>query len=122
MGMRTNRLIAWLGLLALWLIFAGPLVSQGLALLPAHQFVPDCAMAGGGMSVHEGHSSGHQHAPWAKCGYCELLIHLPLLPQTSYVALSFALAHALLLICLPRGGHAQPPVFCGARPRAPPSV
>lgn len=79
-----NRLTAWLGLFAMWLIFFAPIVSQSLVALDLNlPFVSICSASG--QPASDDHSpASHLNA----CGYCDLLMQhglapppaLPLLP------------------------------------------
>ncbi|SDX89861.1 Protein of unknown function [Pseudomonas kuykendallii] len=124
-----TRHAAWLGLFAMLLVFAGPLLSQGMAhhAMPGMQASMDMAAMPGmhdmpGMAHADAHpaSTGADDALWAQCGYCTLLFSCPAL-----VAAPFDLPPAGLFItplATPRivDGHAASAVFPGARSRAPP--
>ncbi|MEO4049159.1 DUF2946 family protein [Pseudomonas sp. CAU 1711] len=67
---------ARLALLAMFLLLAAPLFSQGLASAgqtPA--WLSEMACGEGG---HD--PSSHDVPPWAQCGYCTLLLSSPALP------------------------------------------
>ncbi|WP_080424576.1 DUF2946 domain-containing protein [Burkholderia ubonensis] len=73
-----NRLTAWLGLFAMWLIVVAPIVSQGLAA--RHGNTPTAPLC----SVDRQTDAEH-HAPavhFDACGYCDLLAdHTPAPPS-----------------------------------------
>ncbi|WP_028238917.1 DUF2946 domain-containing protein [Stutzerimonas azotifigens] len=122
---RLHRCGTWLGLFALWLLLAGPLLSQSLASRPgdghghAHASMPQHAAE---PSHHHVAGPSHAHADealWAACGYCTLLFSCP------------AIQPPALLTGLPPFAGAAPPTqraqgfprpaaIPGARPRAPP--
>ncbi|WP_165418441.1 DUF2946 domain-containing protein [Dyella sp. DHC06] len=75
---RTHRrLVAWLGLLAIWLATVAPVVSQTLPL-PSHATMPGAWC--GSTSPLQGHSPStpHDHT-LEKCAYCALLGDSPVL-------------------------------------------
>lgn len=115
---RTHRWIGWLGMLAIALTVAMPVIAR-LSLLPG---VPT-GMAG--MAAGDMHD-GHRDPPAApgvpvttRCGYCDLLGHMPVL---------LAVASLPVLAPLPpaRSGPAVPSprrsarVVLAAAPRGPP--
>ena len=120
-----HRRGTWLGLFALWLLLAGPLLSQSLAPRPgdghAHESMPHHAAE---PSHHHAVEPSHAHtdeALWAACGYCTLLFSCP------------AIQPPPLLTGLPpfagtmppaqrAQGFPRPSVIPGARPRAPPPL
>lgn len=66
-----NRMTAWLGLFAMWLIFFAPIVSQSLVALDLNlPFVSICSAGGQADSVDHSPAS-HLNA----CGYCDLLMN-----------------------------------------------
>ncbi|HEY0288089.1 MAG TPA: DUF2946 domain-containing protein [Pseudomonas sp.] len=110
------------------MIFVGPLVSQGISL--AHGMNQPMSMAGmacdemPGMSQMSHHASADQHDDliiWEKCGYCSLLFQHPPLAQSNLLitALGVPPAQFLAIQFIPE--QAAPPVFPGARSRAPPT-
>lgn len=128
--MRRRQIIAaWLSLFAMLMIFAGPLISQGISL--AHGNNLPMSMAGmacgemSGMSPISAHGAVEQHHElivWEKCGYCSLLFQHPPLAESNLFPLR--LNHPPLLFFsihfIPE--QATPPVFPGARSRAPPGI
>ncbi|NWA25004.1 DUF2946 domain-containing protein [Pseudomonas gingeri] len=114
-----RRIGAWLSLLAMLLVFAGPLIGQGLSL--AHGAAPandDICGAVPGPSLADHHGT----MLWEKCGYCSLLFQHPALsdshalaPRLALVPVSFAHNHFI-------PEQASAPVFPGARSRAPPQA
>ncbi|MGU7779077.1 DUF2946 domain-containing protein [Burkholderia sp. PU8-34] len=66
-----NRLTAWLGLFAMWLVVFAPIVSQGLAARDANTpTAPICSV--------DRQPDTDNHAPavhFDACGYCDLLAH-----------------------------------------------
>ncbi|MBV6749265.1 DUF2946 domain-containing protein [Pseudomonas chlororaphis] len=122
-----RRTGAWLSLLAMLLVFVGPLIGQGLSL--AHNAGPsseDICGAVPGLIVAAPQDSGsadHRGTMlWEKCGYCSLLFQHPALndshalaPRLALIPTSFAHNHF-------SPEQASAPVFPGARSRAPPQA
>jgi hypothetical protein len=118
---------AWLSLFAMLMIFAGPLTSQGISLALGQS--QQMGMAGmechdmPGMSQMSHHGSADKHHDlivWEKCGYCSLLFQNPALIESNLPSfrlnappLRHLYAHFIAQL-------AAPPVFPGARSRAPP--
>lgn len=123
----------WVALFAMLMVFAGPLISQSM---PMGHSMSMAAMAMGEMPMHHGPAHGHGalqpgqlasnpstgdlHPIWEKCGYCNLMLHCPALPQP----LSLLTAAATPLVraehYFTRAGHARQAIFPGALTRAPP--
>ena len=127
--MRRRQIIAaWLSLFAMLMIFAGPLISQGISLAQDKSQAMSMAVMEchdmPGMSQMSHHGSVDKHHDlivWEKCGYCSLLFQHPALTESSLPSIR---RHVTLSKCLsarfiPR--QAVPPVFPGARSRAPPT-
>ncbi|WP_232060777.1 DUF2946 family protein [Metapseudomonas otitidis] len=113
------RFGAWLGLLALWLVVAGPLLSQVRAQageLPA--WLAEMACASGRDSAK---LPAHPDHLLAKCGYCTLLSASPALTPAPLLP-ALLPATAFFASLEPEAGHGAASVFPGARPRAPPSL
>jgi len=120
-----RRTAAWLSLLAMLLVFVGPLIGQGMSL--AHGAGPSneeiCgALPGPGVAALQNSGSADHHGTmlWEKCGYCSLLFQHPalgdahaLVPRLGPLAVGFAHNHFT-------PEQASAPVFPGARSRAPP--
>ncbi|WP_262410487.1 DUF2946 family protein [Aquipseudomonas alcaligenes] len=114
---------ARLGLLAMWLLLVGPLLGQGLA--PRAPSLPD------GLPTWLGElscSSQHEQRtpqpapydlPWAKCGYCTLLLGSPALASSTLQA-TLPVPQALPVLALAVQPVALPAPFPSAAPRAPP--
>ncbi|MGQ7816505.1 DUF2946 domain-containing protein [Metapseudomonas furukawaii] len=122
---RTRQRGAWLGLLAMLLVFVGPLLSQaremGGATVPA--WVGELACASGhDAGSHEPGPSSHHELSWAKCGYCTLLFNSPALNPSSSPGFLPADAGAVRPGETPLAGFASHSVFPGALTRAPPVV
>ena len=104
------------------MIFIGPLISQAVPM--DHHASMNMPM-GMDMPAHHEHAApdapatGH-HALWEKCGYCTLLFSCPALPHTADITLFDSLRPKSYLAQTTRLGHAQQPIFPGARARAPP--
>lgn len=126
--MRQRRLIAaWLSLFAMLMIFAGPLISQGISL--AHGQNASMSMAGMACDEMPGMSMASDYAPtpqrhhlliWEKCGYCSLLFQHPPLVESRLLITPPGVPQASLLSIHFVPEQPAPPVFPGARSRAPP--
>lgn len=126
-----NRMTAWLGLFAMWLVVFAPLVSQMLVADRAHE--PFAALCSALQPRDPGEANGASHAApapvhlshddaFGACGYCHLLQHHVAMPTVAAAAPPAALALA---------GSAPPTLstrftplgaFPSGRPRAPPAV
>jgi hypothetical protein len=111
------------------LVFAGPLLSQGMAHhgMPATQASMDMAAMPGmhdmpGMEHAEAHhaQAGGDEALWAECGYCTLLFSCPALAAAPFDLPPAGLFITPLATPPIVAGHATSAVFPGARSRAPP--
>ena len=109
------------------MIFAGPLISQGISL--AHGKSQSMSMAGmechdmTGMSQmsHHGYADKH-HALIVseKCGYCSLLFQHPALTESNLSGFRLLVPPLQHLSAHFITQQTAPPVFPGARSRAPP--
>ena len=122
-----RRVGAWLSLLAMLLVFVGPLIGQGLSLAhSAGRSSEDMCGAVPGQSLSARQDSGsaaHQGTMiWEKCGYCSLLFQHPALSDSHALALRLGLTPVSFAHSHFSPEHAWPPVFPGARSRAPPSA
>ncbi|MGA4633560.1 DUF2946 domain-containing protein [Pseudomonas solani] len=119
----TNRSGAWLGLLAMLLVFAGPLLSQARSL--DRQGVPDwmgelaCSAEHG--TVQKAPGQLDHEAAWAKCGYCTLLLNCPALSSAPLIASTLLDAVRAPRLVPVASGHAGSAIFPGSRSRAPPA-
>ncbi|QHF04319.1 DUF2946 domain-containing protein [Pseudomonas asturiensis] len=126
--MRNRRLIgAWLSLFAVLMIFAGPLISQGISL--AHGKSQPMEMAGmechdmPGMSQMSHHASAnkpHDLIVWEKCGYCSLLFQHPALTESNLPSFRLHVPSPQYRSTYFITQLTTAPVFPGARSRAPP--
>jgi len=133
-GVSSRRLPAWVAVMAILMLFIAPLVSQTLARTQTSAETPHSAMmmmSGDhemSMPAHHGmmpmtHSADSNMAVMdpVACGYCVLLLHLPILNLITHPLLFW-----LALRVLPRPARRSPTffinvrVFNDARPRAPP--
>jgi len=118
MKLRTRiHTVAWLGLIAMWLVVFAPLLSQ--LLVSAHADAPlgvICSAAAG-----EPATNRHQvsHDPLSACGYCNLLAHHVPAPAGVFAPQPIRLVLAAAVF-------AAPPTFVpytefpSGRPRDPP--
>jgi len=106
------------------MIYIGPLISQGTSL--AHGNGESMSMACSnmpGMSPMSHHGAVDQHHElivWEKCGYCSLLFQHPPLADSNLFPLRVNHPPLLFLSIHFIPEQATPPVFPGARSRAPP--
>ncbi|WP_462379671.1 DUF2946 family protein [Pseudomonas sp. Marseille-QA0892] len=144
-SLRRSRYSAFAALFAMCILFAGPLLSQALALAHAmapagqghaavhdHQVAPGSVEAQhrhGAASLHQGaqldeqassFGSAHGHAIWAKCGYCDLLLMCPAVGTQGYSVAENLPVGPVRLALGPVRNDVISPVFPGARSRAPP--
>jgi hypothetical protein len=126
-----NRMTAWLGLFAMWLVVFAPLVSQMLMSSQANE--PIAALCSALHPAGASNASRVTHAApepvhlshddaFGACGYCHLLEHHVAMPPVAAVEPPAALALAgtapptLSVRFTPLGA------FPSGRPRAPPAV
>lgn len=122
MPTRFRKLTAWLGILAIWLVVAMPLVSQVMAAraaTPMSVDMPECdAMQD---APHSAAHATYQHHPlhFDACGYCSFFAHTPALHAAAAIITGPQAVHvsATAPICqsAPQLRH-----YASARPRAPP--
>jgi hypothetical protein len=142
---RSNRLLAWMGLLAIVLLSTVPTISRVVAYtshpLAATRILADNQTAETGHACEGTHHSGHvdhdapasiEHASahcrhgdnpgedcWHKCGYCDFLTHTPALGSFEFFA-HFATALPPVLVSRTLAQHAYATYFPAAQPRGPP--
>jgi hypothetical protein len=126
-----NRLTAWLGLFAMWLIVFAPVVSQMLMSNRAQE--PFAALCSALQPRDLGETASVSHAApapvhlshddaFSACGYCNLLQHHVAMPTVAAVApptvltLAGTVPPTLSTRFTPLGA------FPSGRPRAPPAV
>ncbi len=126
---RRHKVSAWLGLVAILLMFLAPVISQSLRLqhvttahASAHHHEDGAAPAT--HAVHDPAPASH-HDPAQighACDYCTLLAHCPLLgSHADHACYLQAAAPSLVIVELP-AGYGIAPVFPNALSRAPPSA
>ncbi|RQZ19702.1 DUF2946 domain-containing protein [Burkholderia sp. Bp9031] len=74
---RHRHLTAWLGVFAIWLAIAAPLVSQWRI---AHAATPDAIVCSTEHGAHRAPDAGHAHdlaLHLDACGYCGFFAHSP---------------------------------------------
>ena len=126
--MRPRHLIAaWLSLFAMLMIFAGPLISQGVSIAHGQRQPMNMAgmacddMPGMSMASHQPPASNNHHLLiWEKCGYCSLLFQHPPLHESNLLSVIPGFIPAIYLSSHISPQQPAPPVFPGARSRAPP--
>lgn len=116
---RHRHLTAWLGVFAIWLAIAAPLVSQWRIAQAAS---PDAVVCGTGHGAHLARAAQqtHDHAAHLDaCGYCGLFAHVPAIGGP--VAASIAFIPAVFAgAAAPRTLAAATRRYPRAYPRAPP--
>jgi hypothetical protein len=123
MPTRFRKLTAWLGILAIWLVIAMPLVSQVMAAraaTPATLDMPVCdAMqdAAHGVMPHAAH--GHHSLHTDACGYCSFFAHTPALYAAAPAIAGSPAVHVSAVIP-PCRNAVQVRNYSRAHPRAPP--
>jgi len=120
MKLRTRiHTVAWLGMIAMWLVVFAPLVSQWLASARADDTMGMICSA----VTSEQPTSKHQGSPdpLSACGYCNLLAHHVPAPATASAPLPTLLVQAAAPILAPTVfiPYTQ---FPSGRPRDPPVV
>jgi len=122
MKLRTRiRTVAWLGIIAMWLVVFAPLVSQWLASARADDTIGIGAICSAVTSEQSNAKHQGSSDPLSACGYCNLLAHHVPAPATAPTL-------APVLIVLTSITVSAPPVvvpyaqFPSGRPRDPPVV
>ena len=124
-----NRRIAWLGLMAMWLVVFAPIISQVIVAARADR--PSGILYSAVHSeghAHHAHHTQHIHHDHAgsnmldACGYCDLFAH-------HVAALTVLPSPLLATVVLATAQIAAPPAFTpfaaafpSGRPRGPPTV
>src|SRR5260370_36098981 len=107
--------VAWLGLIAIWLVVLAPLVSQLVAWARSHEPIAiTCSAVHGEGTAH--HASAD---PLSACGYCDVFGHhvpAPAVPPAQLVA-TVVLASTQIVAPPPFTPFAA---FPSGRPRDPP--
>ncbi|WP_027820607.1 DUF2946 domain-containing protein [Paraburkholderia bannensis] len=114
-----NRMTAWLGLIAMWLIVLAPLVSQLVVAERAHQPVASLCSA-----AQRADTSSHKTLDDAlsACAYCDLLAtHTAMPPMPAIMPALFALIVAAVVPAL-FSSYTPLGAFPSGRPRAPPAA
>lgn len=136
---RWYRIGARLSLFAMLMALLGPLVSQGASLIhgtsaslastsPASIYLDgadipcDDTPANGGHDSHHHDCADHGPALWERCGYCTLLFQHPPLTESRPFISGPRLVSTAIPPVLFTSEHTAPPVFPGARTRAPPQL
>lgn len=145
---RSNRLLAWMGLLAITLLSIAPTISRVAAYVSqppaATRSIADGATAGTGHACKGDYRAGHadhdaplssnEHASahcrhgdkpgedcWHKCAYCDFLTHTPALGSFEFFA-HFAASLPPVLVPHTLAQRAHAAYFPAAQPRGPPLV
>lgn len=115
-----QRLVAWLAIVAMWLLVAAPTISR---TLPATDAWPELGAWCTGHGLDEHHPSTPDapalHAD--ACGYCALLGHSPLLTG-AVLATPVAFVPPALAPIHEASWHWRPLPLLSANPRGPPRV
>ncbi|KVL50977.1 hypothetical protein WS99_16890 [Burkholderia territorii] len=116
---RYRHLTAWLGVFAIWLAIAAPLVSQWRI---AQAATPDAIVCSAEHGAHRAPDAGpaHDHALHLDaCGYCGFFAHSPAIGGTAAVSFAFVPARAVSAAA-PHAVAARADRYPRAYPRAPP--
>lgn len=148
-ALRRQGHALWVSLFAMLMVFAGPLISQSMPMdHDAGMAMETGSAMGSGMAMsmsmpmHHGSQHGTSadadgvaqalqpqpqpqptselHPLWEKCGYCNLMLHCPALPQTLTLLSAPASPEPRALHYFIRAGHGRQAIFPGALTRAPP--
>ncbi|WP_175921482.1 DUF2946 domain-containing protein [Burkholderia latens] len=113
---RQRHLTAWLGVFAIWLAIAAPLVSQWRI---AHAATPDAPVCSAEHRATRA-AAAHEHALHLDaCGYCGFFAHTPAAggaATASFAVVPFTTVSA----AAPPAGAARAERYPRAYPRAPP--
>ncbi|RKU03453.1 DUF2946 domain-containing protein [Burkholderia sp. Nafp2/4-1b] len=116
---RHRHLTAWLGVFAIWLAIAAPLVSQWRI---AQAAIPDAIVCGAEHGAHRASDAGqaHDHARHLDaCGYCGFFAHSPAIGGASAASLAFVPAHPVS-VAVPHAVAVHADGYPRAYARAPP--
>lgn len=106
----------WLSLFALLLIFAGPLIGQGMSPSRATTLSSDLACGQHQTSP----TTDHDKQDREPCGYCSLWFQSPVLATPQVQVSSARLAGVVFESAHAAAQLSWAPIFPGARSRAPP--
>ncbi|QXI25587.1 DUF2946 domain-containing protein [Pseudomonas vanderleydeniana] len=126
-GTLRHRAGAWLSLLAMLLVFAGPLIGQEMSQARATQASLEDICGGplpgsGLLPERSPGPSPHHLALWEKCGYCSLLFQHPALADSHAVQVFVGVRPFGFPSATFSPRQAAAPVFPGSRSRAPPRI
>ena len=116
---RHRHLTAWLGVFAIWLAIAAPLVSQWRI---AQAATPDAIVCSAEHGAHRAPDAGRaqDHALHLDaCGYCGFFAHSPAIGGAAAVSFAFVPPHAVSAAAPPAVA-ARTDRYPRAYPRAPP--
>ncbi|EDT00776.1 conserved hypothetical protein [Burkholderia ambifaria IOP40-10] len=116
---RHRHLTAWLGVFAIWLAIAAPLVSQWRL---ARVATPDAIVCGSEHGAHRAPDAGraHDHATHLDaCGYCGFFAHSPAIGGAAAVSFVFVPVQVVSAVA-PYAVASRAAPYPRAYPRAPP--
>lgn len=125
---RWQSRLGWLGLFAMLLALAGPVISQTQRLLSVHSDSPPAQMrhGAGPAMAHHGHAPApEEHSlavgyDLAECGYCLLFLNMPgITPSTAVTGDRITGPQPVSIPKVPAFSSTQHPRFL---PRAPPGT
>jgi hypothetical protein len=115
-----QRFVAWLALAAMALVVLMPVLSRAMpADAPMMGMDAGCGMASMDHADHRHGTPGHPDDPTARCGYCVLLTHTPVVSMGMAVLLAPADLPTLSPQTIQSRGITAAPLL-SARPRGPP--
>ena len=82
-----QQFVAWLALAAMMLLVLMPVLSRAMPNAPMTGMGADCSMDAGHAGGPHG-TPGHPDDPTARCGYCVLLTHTPVVGMGAAVLLA----------------------------------
>ncbi len=114
-----NRLTAWLGLIAMWMIVFAPMVSHLAVAAQANEPAGMLCSASQPALEHEHHTPADK---LGACGYCNLLEHHVVMPVIPPAPIAIALVTATTAVPALSTRFTPLVGFPSGRPRGPPSV
>jgi Protein of unknown function (DUF2946) len=119
-----HHCVAWLGLMAMWLVVFAPTISQ--MIVAARADGPGCTLHAAVQSEEHAHHAHHMHHADSNmldaCGYCDLFAHHVAAPTVVPSPLLATVELATAQIAAPPAFLPSAAAFPSDRPRGPPTV